>query len=64
MGSASNESQKITEEAPLAAATDEKTKEIYVKNIVNPKYLVNDIPALAKVLSFFFFCDPWIIYLQ
>ena len=50
----------VTEETPeaFAAAIDEKTKAIYVESISNPKYLVCDIPAIAKVLSFFRFCDP------
>ena len=51
----------VTEETPeaFAAAIDEKTKAIYVESIANPKYLVSDIPAIAKVwLVFFRFCDP------
>ncbi|KAJ3571491.1 hypothetical protein NP233_g3713 [Leucocoprinus birnbaumii] len=41
----------VTDPNPEAfsAAIDEKTKAIYVESISNPKYLVNDIPALAKV---------------
>ncbi|KAF8804115.1 O-acetylhomoserine ami [Phlegmacium glaucopus] len=41
----------VTEATPeaFAAAIDEKTKAIYVESIANPKYLVSDIPALAKV---------------
>ncbi|KAF4622468.1 hypothetical protein D9613_009314 [Agrocybe pediades] len=39
---------KPTPEA-FAAAIDEKTKAIYVESIANPKYIVSDIPALAKV---------------
>jgi O-acetylhomoserine/O-acetylserine sulfhydrylase len=44
----------VTEETPeaFAAAIDEKTKAIYVESIANPKYLVSDIPAIAKVLIF------------
>jgi O-acetylhomoserine/O-acetylserine sulfhydrylase len=44
----------VTEETPeaFAAAIDEKTKAIFVESIANPKYLVSDIPALAKVLMF------------
>ena len=37
----------------FAAAIDEKTKAIYVESIANSKYLVGDIPALAKVLFSF-----------
>jgi hypothetical protein len=46
----------VTEETPeaFAAAIDEKTKAIYVESIANPKYLVSDIPAIAKVLINFF----------
>ena len=46
----------VTEETPEAfsAAIDEKTKAIYVESIANPKYLVSDIPAIAKVLLVFF----------
>ncbi|KJA15209.1 hypothetical protein HYPSUDRAFT_208070 [Hypholoma sublateritium FD-334 SS-4] len=33
----------------FAAAIDEKTKAIYVESIANPKYLVSDIPTLAKI---------------
>ncbi|KAF9560610.1 O-acetylhomoserine ami [Agrocybe pediades] len=33
----------------FAAAIDEKTKAIYVESIANPKYIVSDISALAKV---------------
>jgi len=41
----------VTEETPeaFAAAIDEKTKAIFVESIANPKYLVSDIPAIAKV---------------
>ncbi|KIL59337.1 hypothetical protein M378DRAFT_188007 [Amanita muscaria Koide BX008] len=41
----------VSETAPeaFAAAIDEKTKAIYVEIISNPKYLLSDIPALAKV---------------
>ena len=43
----------VTEATPeaFAAAIDEKTKAIYVESIANPKYLVSDIPALAKASS-------------
>ncbi|KXN87695.1 O-acetylhomoserine (thiol)-lyase [Leucoagaricus sp. SymC.cos] len=41
----------VTEPSPaaFAAAIDEKTKAIFVESIANPKYIVNDIPALAKI---------------
>ncbi|CAA7261268.1 unnamed protein product [Cyclocybe aegerita] len=41
----------VTESTPeaFAAAIDDKTKAIYIESIANPKYIVNDIPALAKV---------------
>ncbi|TFK42380.1 Cys/Met metabolism PLP-dependent enzyme-domain-containing protein [Crucibulum laeve] len=41
----------VTEATPeaFAAAIDEKTKAIYVESIANPKYIVSDIPALAKI---------------
>lgn len=41
----------VTEATPeaFAAAIDDKTKAIYVESIANPKYIVSDIPALAKV---------------
>ncbi|KAF8174545.1 Cys/Met metabolism PLP-dependent enzyme-domain-containing protein [Pholiota molesta] len=41
----------VTENTPeaFAAAIDDKTKAIYVESIANPKYLVSDLPALAKV---------------
>jgi len=44
----------VTENTPeaFAAAIDDKTKAIYVESIANPKYIVSDIPALAKVISF------------
>jgi hypothetical protein len=54
----------VTEETPeaFAAAIDENTKAIYVESIANPKYLVSDIPAIAKVPNYFRFCDPgWLI---
>lgn len=43
----------VTESTPeaFAAAIDEKTKAIYVESIANPKYLVSDIPVLAKVIE-------------
>ena len=56
----------VTEETPeaFAAAIDEKTKAIYVESIANPKYLVSDIPAIAKVwLVFFLLLRPWKINL-
>ena len=45
----------VTEATPdaFAAAIDEKTKAIYVESIANPKYLVSDIPELAKVILSF-----------
>jgi O-acetylhomoserine/O-acetylserine sulfhydrylase len=41
----------VTDNTPaaFAAAIDDKTKAIYVESIANPKYLVSDLPALAKV---------------
>lgn len=33
----------------FAAVIDDKTKAIYIESIANPKYIVNDIPALAKL---------------
>ncbi|KIY68322.1 O-acetylhomoserine ami [Cylindrobasidium torrendii FP15055 ss-10] len=41
----------VTEDTPeaFAAAIDEKTKAIYIESITNPKYILSDIPALAKV---------------
>ena len=41
----------VTEPTPeaFAAAIDEKTKAIYVESIANPKYIVSNIPVLAKV---------------
>ncbi|KAF9006122.1 Cys/Met metabolism PLP-dependent enzyme-domain-containing protein [Cyathus striatus] len=33
----------------FAAAIDDKTKAIYVESIANPKYIVSDIPKLAKI---------------
>jgi len=41
----------VTEPTPeaFAKAIDEKTKAIYIESIANPKYIVNDIPALAKI---------------
>ena len=41
----------VTDPSPeaFAAAIDDKTKAIYVESIANPKYIVNDIPALAKI---------------
>ena len=46
----------VTEETPqaFAAAIDENTKAIYVESIANPKYLVSDIPAIAKVCLAFY----------
>ena len=43
----------VTENNPqaFAAAIDDKTKAIYVESIANPKYILSDIPALAKVRS-------------
>ncbi|KAJ7278510.1 Cys/Met metabolism PLP-dependent enzyme-domain-containing protein [Mycena rebaudengoi] len=35
--------------AAFAAAIDENTRAIFVESIANPKYAVNDIPALAKI---------------
>lgn len=43
----------------FAAAIDEKTKAIFIESIANPKYIVIDIPALAKVKFFF---DHYLIY--
>lgn len=42
----------VTENTPEAftAAIDEKTKAIYVESIANPKYILSDIPVLAKVI--------------
>jgi O-acetylhomoserine/O-acetylserine sulfhydrylase len=42
----------VTENTPEAftAAIDEKTKAIFVESIANPKYILCDIPVLAKVL--------------
>lgn len=39
----------------FAAAIDEKTKAIFVESIGNPKYIVADIPALAKVSALMWF---------
>jgi O-acetylhomoserine/O-acetylserine sulfhydrylase len=41
----------VTDATPeaFAAAIDEKTKAIFIESITNPKYLVFDIPAIAKV---------------
>ncbi|KAF9478753.1 O-acetylhomoserine ami [Pholiota conissans] len=39
---------EVTPEA-FAAAIDEKTKAIYVESIANPKYIVSDLPKLAKI---------------
>ena len=39
---------EITPEA-FAAAIDEKTKAIFVESIANPKFILSDIPVLAKV---------------
>ncbi|KAF8953671.1 Cys/Met metabolism PLP-dependent enzyme-domain-containing protein [Flammula alnicola] len=41
----------VTEDTPeaFAAVIDEKTKAIYVESIANPKYILSDIPALAKI---------------
>lgn len=41
----------VTEMAPeaFAKAIDENTKAIFVETIGNPKYVVFDLPALAKV---------------
>lgn len=41
----------VTENTPeaFAAAIDDKTKAIFVESIANPKYVVSDLPALAKV---------------
>ncbi|KAJ3569565.1 hypothetical protein NP233_g4975 [Leucocoprinus birnbaumii] len=41
----------VTESSPEAfsAAIDEKTKAIFIESIANPKYIVNDIPALAEI---------------
>jgi O-acetylhomoserine/O-acetylserine sulfhydrylase len=36
----------------FAAAIDENTKAIFIESIANPKYLVLDIPAIAKVRIF------------
>jgi len=33
----------------FAAAIDDKTKAIFIESIANPKYIVNDIPVLAKL---------------
>jgi cystathionine beta-lyase/cystathionine gamma-synthase len=38
-----------TDPKSFEAAIDEKTKAIYIESIANPKYLMFDIPALAKV---------------
>lgn len=35
--------------ADFAAAIDENTKAVYVESIGNPKYIVADLPALAKI---------------
>ena len=44
----------VTENTPEAftAAIDEKTKAIFVESIANPKYVLSDIPVLAKVILF------------
>ena len=39
---------EVTPEA-FAAAIDDRTKAIYIESISNPKYILNDIPAIAKV---------------
>ena len=39
---------EVTPEA-FAAAIDDRTKAIYIESISNPKYILNDIPTLAKV---------------
>jgi O-acetylhomoserine/O-acetylserine sulfhydrylase len=41
----------VTDPSPeaFAAAIDDRTKALYIESIANPKYVVNDIPALAKV---------------
>ena len=38
-----------TDPADFEKAIDEKTKALYVESIGNPKYIVADLPALAKV---------------
>jgi len=45
----------VTENTPeaFAAAIDDKTKAIFVESIANPKYILSDIPVLAKVIYFF-----------
>jgi O-acetylhomoserine/O-acetylserine sulfhydrylase len=42
----------VTEGTPEAftAAIDEKTKAIFVESIANPKFILSDIPVLAKVI--------------
>jgi len=41
----------VTEPSPeaFAAAIDDRTKAIFIESIANPKYVVNDIPMLAKI---------------
>lgn len=41
----------VTENTPeaFAAAIDDKTKAIFVESIANPKYILSDIPVLAKI---------------
>ncbi|KAF9533655.1 Cys/Met metabolism PLP-dependent enzyme-domain-containing protein [Crepidotus variabilis] len=41
----------VTDPSPdaFAAVIDDKTKAIFVESITNPKYIVFDIPALAKI---------------
>ncbi|EKM76361.1 hypothetical protein AGABI1DRAFT_115905 [Agaricus bisporus var. burnettii JB137-S8] len=41
----------VTDPTPeaFAAAIDDRTKAIFIESIANPKYIVTDIPALAKV---------------
>jgi O-acetylhomoserine/O-acetylserine sulfhydrylase len=44
----------VTEQSPeaFAAAIDDRTKAIFVESIANPKYILSDIPALAKVRKY------------
>jgi O-acetylhomoserine/O-acetylserine sulfhydrylase-like pyridoxal-dependent enzyme len=46
----------VTETSPeaFAKAIDEKTKAIFVETIGNPKYVMFDLPALAKVWCLLF----------
>jgi O-acetylhomoserine/O-acetylserine sulfhydrylase len=41
----------VTEPNPsaFAEAIDDKTKAIFIESIANPRYIVNDIPAIAKI---------------